>query len=372
MKKTIIFLLIIIITINLCGCWDQKIYEQSGFVLQVGFEPYDTKDMLISFTLPVVDMTARERTELIYSNGDMLREFREKARRTSAKVVEGGKIQQLLIEDFLASKGINNLFEVIERDSTDPPTAYVLITEGSPKEMFDALQGFEDKPSPAFYIHDLIRSNIKSSYAPDTRIFQFSSLYFSPGIDPVAPIIKLQTDKGKGVEVTGTALFSGDKFVGKIDTKETPFLLAMMGKMKNSIFISKKLQEKEPENNKKGCAISITKVKRKLSVDILDNKPVVNISLNLKAAIAEFKWNKLYDSDFQEQLEEVISAEIKEICEKVLSYTQDVGSDPIGIGDIVRAKHNNYWEKVTWENAYKDVVFNVKVNVNISSHGVIR
>jgi spore germination protein len=372
MKKTMIFLLIIIMTINLTGCWDQKIYEQSGFVLQVGFESTSTKDMLISFTLPVVDMTARERTELIYSNADMLREFREKARKTSAKVVEGGKIQQFLIEDSLASKGITNFFEVIERDSTDPPTAYVLITEGSPKEMFEALQGYGDKPAPAFYIHDLIRSNIKSSYIPEARIFQFSTLYFSPGIDPVAPIIKHQTDKGKGVEVTGTALFSGDKFVGKIDTKETPFLLAMMGKMKRSVFISKKVQEKEPENIKKGCAISITKAKRKLSVDMLDNKPKVNISLNLNATIVDFKWNKMYDSDFEQYLEGVISAEIKDICEKILEYTQEVGSDPIGIGDIIRAKHNNYWESVNWENAYKDVVFNVDVNVNIMNHGVIR
>lgn len=372
MKKTIIFLLIIIMSINLTGCWDQKIYEKSGFVLQVGFETYNTNDMLISFTLPVVDMTAKERTELIYSNGAMLREFREKARKTSAKVVEGGKIQQFLIEDSLASKGINNLFEVIERDSTDPPTAFVLITEGSSKEMFQALQGYGDKPVPAFYIHDLIMSNIKSSYVPETRMFQFSTQYFSLGIDPIIPIIKLQTDKGKGVEVTGTALFSGDKLVGKIDTKETPFLLAMMGKMKGTIFISKRLTEKESENNKKGCAIRINKVKRKLSVNILDNKPVVNISLNLNAAIAEFKWNEMYDSDFEQYVEGVISAEIKDLCEKVLKYTQEVGSDPIGIGDIIRAKHNNYWEKINWENAYKDVVFNVKVNVNISNHGVIR
>lgn len=357
-------------TINLTGCWDQKVYEKSGFVLQVGLETYNAKDMLISFTLPVVDMTAKERTELIYSNGDMVREVREKARKTSAKVVEGGEIQQFLIEDSLASKGINNLFEVIERDSTDPPTTFVLITEGSPKEMFQALQGYGDKPDPAFYIHDLIRSNIKSSYVPETRMFQFSTQYFSPGIDSVAPIIKLQTDKGKGVEVTGTALFSGDKLVGKINTKETPLLLAMMGKMKGTTFISKRLPEVGPENNKKGCAISINKVKRRISVDILDNKPIVNMSLNLYATFSEFKWNEMYDSDFEQYFGEVISGEIKGICEKVLKYTQEVGSDPIGIGDIIRAKYDNYWVKVNWEDAYKSVVF--KVNVNIINHGVIR
>lgn len=367
-----VLVLIILVAVSSSGCWDQKIYEESGFVMQVGYETSNSGDIMMSFTIPVLDSTSKERTELVYSNANLLREFREKVRNTLAKVVEGGKIEQILISDTLARKGIHDFFEVIERDPTDPPDAYVIIAEGSPRQIFDSLQKINDKPAPAIYIYNLIRSNIKSAYVPETRMFQFSTQYFAPGIDPMAPIVKLQYDKGKGVEVTGSALFAGDKMVGKIDVKQTSLLLAMMGKMKRGVYVSKILPENETQNNKKGCAITITKAKRKISIDINQDKPVVDISLNLRATIDEFKWNNKYNEKFQKFIEDTIAADIKEKCEQVLKYTQEVGSDPLGIGDIIRAKHNNYWQKVNWENSYRNIAFNVKVNINISNHGIIK
>lgn len=372
MKKTFVFILLVIVTVSSTGCWDQKIYEQSGFVLQVGFEPSSSNSILMSFVLPILDITAKERTELIYADANLLREFREIARHTAAKVTEGGKIRQVLISDSLAIKGIHDLFEVIEREASDPSTAFVVITEGSPKALLEALQTFGDKPPTSVYIHDLISNNIRLSYSTETRIFQFSTLYFSPGIDPVAPIIKLQHDKGKGVELIGSALFAGDKMVGKIDIKQTSLLLAMMGKMKKGEYISKILPEKESKNGRNGCAITINKAKRKLTVDIKNDKPVVDIDLNLKTNIGEYKWNKVYNKKIEQSIEETLSKDIKDVCEKVLKYTQEVGSDPLGIGDIVRARYNDYWENVNWESVYKNIAFNVKVNIDIKNHGVIQ
>lgn len=359
--------------ISCVGCWDQKIYENTGFVLQIGFETSDSGKILMSFLTPVVDPTAKESSELIYSDSNLVREFREKARRTSDKLIEGGKIQQVVISDSLAYKGINNLLEIIEREPTDPPIAYVIIAEGSVVKMNEVAKKLTDKPSrPAFYINRLIENNIQSSYIPETRIFEFSTKYFSPGIDPIVPIIKLQFDKGKGIEIAGTALFAGDKMVGKIDTEETSFLLAMMSKMKKTAFISKMVVAKDSENEKSGCAFTINKVNTKLSVNIINNTPVVNISLNFIGSLGEFEWNDKYDENVQNSIEDIVEMEIKEKCESILKYTQDVGSDPIGIGDIVRAKYNPYWENVKWESAYKDVTFNVKVKFKINNHGIIR
>lgn len=366
-------ILTVTMSASLVGCWDKKIYEETGFALQVGFETSNSGKILMSFTIPVLDPNAKEQTELIYNEANLLREFREMASRISPKIVEGGKIQQMLISDDLARKGVHSLLEVIEREATDPPIAYVLIVEGSTKTLLEATQNFGDKPAlPSFYIHQLIESNIKTSYIPETRVFQFSSNYFSPGIDPIAPMIKLQYDKGKGIEVTGSALFAGDKMVGKIDTKQTSLLLAMMGKMKKMILVSKMQQGAEEENGKGGCAVTFSKVRRKLSVNIIDDKPSVDISLAFKATIDEFKWNKTYDENFQNKIEEILSAEIKKDCEQVLKYSQEAGSDPLGIGDIVRAKHDYYWEKVNWDSDYKNVNFNIKVKVNITNHGIIK
>ncbi len=55
----------------------------------------------------------------------------------------------------------------------------------------------------------------------------------------------------------------------------------------------------------------------------------------------------------------------------IIKYTQEVGSDPIGIGDIVRAKHNNYWNSISWSDAYKKALINVDVNLDIKTYGTI-
>jgi spore germination protein len=373
LRNIISLILILIILLNTTGCWDQKIYEESGFALQVGFEIDDEDKLLMSFTIPVLDEKATEKTELIYSNANMLREFREKARKTSAKTIEGGKIQQVLISESLAKKGIHSLIEILEREPTNPTIAYVLVVEGSPKDLLKRAQTFGDKPPlPSIYLHQLIESNVRSSYIPETRIFRFTTVYFAPGIDPVTPTLKFNNENGKGLEVTGSALFLGDKMVGKINTEQTCLLLAMMGRMNKSVFVSKNLLNPKNENFKTGCAVSIKKSKRSVKVKLINSRPTVDIDLNFKVILAEYKWNRDYNEDMQKYIEDTLAMEIKDKCEHILEYTQEVGSDPLGIGDIIRSKYNDYWDKIRWEDQYKNVTFNVKVKVDISNYGIIR
>lgn len=160
--------------------------------------------------------------------------------------------------------------------------------------------------------------------------------------------------------------------VGKINTIQTPMLLAMMGKMKPTTFISNKIVQTDSENQKNGYAVIFSKCKRKLSVKIVNNTPIVDISLIFNGSIGELQWNNNYDEVLQNSLEKILSSEIKQKCEDILKYTQEVGSDPIGIGDIIRANYDPYWQNIKWKDTYKDVIFNVNVNVNILSHGVIR
>jgi spore germination protein len=54
-----------------------------------------------------------------------------------------------------------------------------------------------------------------------------------------------------------------------------------------------------------------------------------------------------------------------------LKYLQQVGSDPIGIGEKVRAKYYSYWQGVDWKDIYKDIDINVDVKVDIKQYGAI-
>lgn len=369
-KLLLIFFIPIIV---LSGCWDQRIYEEIGFILQVGIENSSDGGLLLSYTTPVADPKKTEQVEFISGNAGTLREFRTKSRNVSSKALEGGKVQQIVISEALAEKGIINLLEIFERDSSNPAIAYVVISEDSPKFLFDFTQKLEDKPRPSFYLDQLIETNSKMGNCPDTSIFKFSTYSFAEGIDAITPLVKIENEETKGIHIMGCALFNYDKMVGKLNQKQTSLLLAMKGKLGYTTYTFTSLDC--PENDKSGkigANMFLYKPKRKIKVHIEDNIPIVDISLKFNGIYEEHQWDHVDKKTVQIKYEELMSKEIKNECLKLLKYTQEVGSDPIGIGDIIRAKYNKYWLNNSWKDFYSKAVFNVDADVNIVRYGVIK
>lgn len=372
-KVTRFLCLAILSLIIFTGCWDQRIYEEIGFILQVGIENSNDGGLLLSYTSPVADPKKPDQVEFISGNAKTIREFRNKARNVSSKALEAGKVQQIVISEALAEKGIINLLEIIERDSSNPAIAYIVISEESPKVLFDFIQKLGDKPRPSFYMNQLIEDNAKTGNCPDTSIFKFSTYAFAEGIDAITPLVKMENEETNGIHVLGSALFHNDKMVGKLNQKDTSLLLAMKGKLKHTYYTFTSLDC--PENDKSGKSganMLLYKPKTKIKVHIEDNIPIVDISLKLSGVYEEHKWDHVDKKSVQRKYEKVMSKEIKNECIKLLKYTQEVGSDPIGIGDIIRAKYNTYWSNNSWKDLYSKAVFNVDADVNIVRYGVIK
>lgn len=95
MKRLIV--VIIILSVFLQGCWDQKIYERTGFILQIGLEPSNNHqdNVFMTYSSPVVEPNTKEQIEVIYDNNEnLLREFREDARKISPKLLEVEKFNK--------------------------------------------------------------------------------------------------------------------------------------------------------------------------------------------------------------------------------------------------------------------------------------
>lgn len=366
MKKLI---MLIIILSTLTGCWDQKIFEEIGFILQAGIESSEEDSILVTFNYPVIGAESKNQSAIIENKVNLIREAREKSRDITPERLEAGKVQQLLFSEEIPKNGIHDYLELLERDTTNPVLAFVVVVEGSPNKMMKELLNFKDKPRPAFYVNKLLESNIKSSYIPETRIYNFEINSFAPGIDPFTPMIKLESS---GVRVIGSALFSGDKMVGKIDTKQTSMLLALMNKMRSTEynFEAKDLSNKDADK-KRGIAALLTNGKSKINIKIKNNKPEININLKLKGTINEYAWDKLDDPNIQKKVEIKLSEEINKECNELIDYLQSIGSDPIGLGEIIRAKYNSYWKGVDWKQEYGDIDINVNVKLNILQFGSI-
>jgi spore germination protein len=246
---------------------------------------------------------------------------------------------------------------------------------GSPKELLKVGEALRDKPSPGYYMNRLLENNIRSSHIPATAVYRFNIDNFSPGMDPIAPMVELAGGDNHAIKVMGCALFSGDKMVGELDAERTFLLLAMKKAMGQGLHgFSVTNPEDDDDDKDIVMSVMLKQPKVKINVNVEDNNssPKVEISLNFTGGIDEYKWDHLAESEIQEKIEKRIAEDLKSECERVLKYTQKVGCDPIGIGNLVRAKHNSYWKSVDWSEVYKYIPFKVNVKVDIDHYGITR
>jgi len=370
-----IFSLIIIIPFILCGCWDQVLVEKTGFMTIVGIEPTPQGALKLTYSMPVVDAAdTTVRSEVLDSESNLTRIAREKVNRRSGKQMLAGKIQLILYSKELAAQGrIADVNSIFERDPSNAILAWVVVVDGSPRELIHLAEvSLKDKPRSSVYLNAILERAVGTASTNETRIFSYDLISVAPGIDNIAPLIKF-TDKS--IEVKGSVLFSKQKMVGTIDAADNGLLMAMMKTLKRKKYTynaSLPPEAGQTYSEKQSAAIQLRQDGKKIKISIKNNKPVVDIYLNFAGYADEYKWDNLNDEKTIEKLDEYVQEQIQEDCQRLIEYMQSVGSDPIGIGDMVRGQYNDYFKKVDWHTAYKDAAITAHVKFQLVEFGDIR
>ena len=361
--------LILFCSLLLGGCWDQKTFEQVGLTLSFGIELSESGNLLITSIYPVVGGQQTGEVDIISTETHIVRGGRTNMRLASPKLLEGGKVQQVLLSDSIAKEGIHDLLEVFQRDVTVPAISFVTIVEGSPAELLKKASEFKSKPRVSFYLYHLLENNVKLSNIPNTKIFDFDINYFSPGLDPIVPTIKLGNDI---IQITGCALFSKDKMTGKLNVKETNLLMGLLDQLKYSDFVLDDPEFLKEHDVKYGLAITFFNNKRKINIDFSEEgTPIVEINVKYRCSLDEYKWDKTIDPKVQEDLEKKIGEQFTRISNNVIKKLQEANCDPIGIGDLIRAKYYDYWQSIDWKEVYQEAEIKANVEMEIGNVGII-
>ncbi len=368
-RRIVLLIISIFSTMFLSGCWDMKTFEDTGFILQLGLELDDNGDLLYSVTMPVVEEEIDEKVEILYTTADLLREGRDKLRNTSGKRIEGGKTQQIHFSRELAEKGLGDILDVYMRSSENPLLANITVVEGSPLEMYQISLNYEDKTRVAFYVTNLIDDARKRTSTSETRVYDYMIMQKSKTIDPTA--VHIRYDK-EGIEITGTALFNGDKMVGSLDSVQSGLLHALMGNRINFSYFYRETDQHTFQTGKSGIALGLKNVKRKIKFDLSGDIPKISIDLKITSSLSEYDtMHQLDDPKSKKQIEEKVAESIKKDCEEILAYLQKIGSDPIGFAEIARSKYNSFYKSVEWKKIYPDIEFSVDVKLSIVTQGAI-
>lgn len=334
-------------------------------------EEAENGELQYSITMPVFSEEINETIEILTTTSNLLRQSRDQIRNSSGKKVEGGKTQHIIFSKELAEKGIGNILDVFVRSSENPLLANVIVVDGSPLEMlYMSRDSFKDKPRTSVYTANVIQDARIRTATPDCRIYKFTILQYSETIDPIVSYLGYDDKK---IEVKGSALFNNDKMVGSIDYVETGLLHALMGeKIRFEYYIKAQRVEDGADPDKRGTSILLRKVKRKVKAKLDGTTPEFNISLNFIGTVDEIDLDyRLDETEEKKKLEEKVAMLIQQDCMKLLGYMQEIGSDPVGFGEIIRSKHNEYFKTVKWKNIYPKVKFNVVTKLNLEFQGAL-
>lgn len=368
---------VLLLLMLLTGCWDQTIYERIGFIVNLGIDDLDSEKILVTYTSPVVGQSSSAGgqsqggempIEVNKSEARLLREAREMSNQTSPRLLEGGKIQNILIGQSMAEKDIHEYLEIFERDVKNPVLAWVIIVEGEARELIDKGKEFKNKPPLGLYINQLMEDCIKGGYCPDETVMDYNIQYSFPGLDPVMPMAKLEDD---GVRITGTALINHNKVSGKLTAEETPFLMLLLGKKRDSV-LTFSLPE-ELAGTKKAIAVSLRSLKQKTRVEFRNGMPGVKMELKLRLDLNEYTWDSLNNNWKKDELSDLMAKDIQTGMQEVFKKLAEANCDALGIGDKVRAKYNDYWKRIGgqegWKKIYPQVFADITVKADIVRYG---
>lgn len=113
-------------------------------------------------------------------------------------------------------------------------------------------------------------------------------------------------------------------------------------------------------------------MKRKVTIDVEEGEPSVSIELDIKSTLDEYEMDKNLEEDkVKKDLEDKVSQQIKQDCEKLIQYLQKVKADPLGIAEMVRSKHSQYYQSIQWDEVYPKITFQVDVKTNIEFYGAV-
>ncbi len=275
-------------------------------------------------------------------------------------------MQILVIDEKIANNGINEIIDFWFREVELRNDFYVFVSKDStPIEVLGVLT--QIYPINSVGIRNLIENNFK--YLGGTVLTTFDDLtssYISKTKEIILPTIMVLGKDGNKkdnlessipeslISLNETAYFRDNKLVGYLDKKQTIYYNLVKNALKTSII------SYECDKDK---FVTFEIIENKTDIDIVKNKPEVNIKVqakgNLTSIMCEYDISK---NDGIKMIEKEGSLEIKKQIDSLFKLSKDNKTDIFSIRNIYYKHNNKYYKNIS---NYNDFFDNLKVNVDV-------
>ena len=382
MKKLILIITILIISVTLTGCGGYEELNNLSIVTAVAFDKTDDEYEL-SFLIansPKAQTSAKEgeaKTTVYTGKGKTIAEASKDIEQIVPKQVYLGHINVVVISEDIAKDGFLKIADWLLRNPQTRKKFYLLqAKDEKAKNILKIVSPLESFPSQS--IATLIESNSETkSIATSITYSNFISQILEKGYDPVLPSITIngsvkEGSNEKNLETTEPesylmlgplAIYKGDKLKG-FSTEEESWAINVLKGDSKEINYNVKYQN---EN------ISIETSSLKSTIKIIDEK---NIEITISGVGDIYNINNKIDiQDYKEinKIEKDWSSSLKKDLTKVIKKVQSKWqADIFGFGNLIYKNDPKTWEKLekNWNSKYfPNLNIKVKTDLKIDATG---
>lgn len=279
----------------------------------------------------------------------------------SAKRLYWSHCKVLIISQDVAKDGIIPIIDFVIRDAEPRLTLKTLVSkEKTAKELLK--QQSITTEVRAFEMDFMVEANNHLSKSIEVDVVKLVDVLSDQGIYPYLPAIRIILNNGKETaNLSGIAVFKGDKFLGFLNEEDTMFFLFAINKIKGGVFIL----NPDKENLKDKVTLEIFENKTKVQPVYLDGRLKMKIDVITDVSLSEIDTTRNYvDVKNLNTLEKEAEAYVKNHIEATIKKVQeDYNSDIFGFGRIVMQDMPSLWKSI--ENEWDKIFQNLEVEVNV-------
>jgi spore germination protein KC len=400
-KQASALLTLVLLGVNLTGCWDRLDIEERAVILGIGIDKAEpgkaeeegqithlkdyprTKNGMVHITAQIAvpgriplgpseggggGGGGQQTVWLADATGHTVEEAVNNLQQRVAPPLLFGHLRIIVVSQEVAEEGIGDINDYFRRNPEVRRMNWLLVSKGKAVDLLKASPQLERVPT--LYFVTLMEQAVKMGRFPNHFLGIFWSILSSKGREGSLPFIEL---KGKDtVQINGLAYFRGDRMVGTTSPIEIPLYMGIIGEGNagGRAFV------KVPGTNNGYIVFGATSRRSNMKVGIKNGSPYANVKIAIEGNILE-KSGDAFDLDKETlfQIEEQLEKDVRESYMKLISETQERSSDIFGFGEYVRGKESKYWNrnietKERWREIYRDLPIEVSVQIRIRRIGM--
>jgi Ger(x)C family germination protein len=362
-------IVIILLLLTLCGCWDSQDLDKLTFPLAAAYDVHtpgsaDPSDpptipgyKVVDLTTLVPNLAPKTPTSVNVEtlSGVTITDSRQRRGLTDADTYITGLNKTIIIGEELARRGVNPYVDSLFRGPTITRTMYFTVAAGRGEDILKT--PIKNYTNMGMFLVSLFDGIHQRTFIPVIRLGEFYRGQ-SKGKNPVAPILER---KGDRVIISGVAVFKKDRMVKKLNIEEGHDLVLLRGLKGRSY---QPFSRKQGEKYHRGGVL----VKNSRKVQYYQNEQGHNfiITIKMDGTLQEHSHQLPVTEKHLQEIEKTIEQQLQTQCETFINKMQEeIKVDCIDILKYALAKNRRALEK---EIDNPEFIHNANIQVKVKVH----